>query len=73
MFHLIRWEKLSIDYKKVQDNNRKTVQNEYEEEICEIVRDDPVYNDIYSSAKPIEQMLRDDKKKLMKVRKEAAL
>ena len=49
------------------------MQNEYEEDICEIVRDDPVYNDIYSSAKPIEQMLRDDKKKLMKVRKEVAL
>ncbi|CAG8622980.1 3111_t:CDS:2 [Paraglomus occultum] len=39
---------------RVQDNNKRTgaerMECEYEEEICEIVGDNPVYNEVYSSA-----------------------
>ncbi|CAG8601300.1 10942_t:CDS:2, partial [Paraglomus occultum] len=49
-----RWEKLLADYKKMQDNNRRTgaerMEFEYQEEIQDIVTDDPVFNEVYDSA-----------------------
>ncbi|CAG8661198.1 10196_t:CDS:2, partial [Paraglomus occultum] len=48
-----RWDKLLEDYKRVQDNNRKTgaerMEFEYEEEIRDVVIDDPVFNEVYDS------------------------
>jgi len=50
---LIRWEKLLVEYKKTQDNNRRTgaerMEFDYQEEIQEIVTDDPVFNEVYDS------------------------
>jgi len=49
-----RWEKLLAEYKKMQDNNRRTgaerMEFEYQEEIQDIVTDDPVFNEVYDSA-----------------------
>ncbi|CAG8659693.1 2366_t:CDS:2, partial [Paraglomus brasilianum] len=45
-----RWEKLLAEYKKMQDNNRRTgaerMEFEYQEEIQDIVTDDPVFNEV---------------------------
>jgi|SRR5438128_11011760 hypothetical protein len=48
-----RWDKILEDYKRVQDNNRRTgaerMEFEYEEEIRDVVIDDPVFNEVYDS------------------------
>ena len=50
---IIRWEKLTCDYKKLRDNNKRTgaerMDFEFEEQIREIVAEDPVFNEVYNS------------------------
>ena len=50
---IIRWEKLTCDYKKLRDNNKRTgaerMEFEFEEQIREIVAEDPVFNEVYNS------------------------
>ena len=62
-----RWEKLLVEYKKTQDNNRRTgaerMEFEYQEEIQDIVIDDPVFNEVYDSAKRRETNMSEKKKR----------
>ena len=48
-----RWDKILENYKRVQDNNRRTgaehMEFKYEEEIRDVVIDDPVFNGVYDS------------------------